>query len=465
MASPKLDAVNQFISATKKTFDLLRSAAQDVEEGVSQTEVMRRITRAQLDLVKAAHALSATPSDPEADKAAGAVLLERISRAVAVKTMGEWGAAADVAIENAGPDFADELSQEMKDWMEAVGPLEELGMEALSRSQEQAQEAMIEGFRRGAAQTPGVNLLIEEVVNGVRVREETVLGPEAGHEDSPELATGYLPTSKADALGVDDDRLDLVIERLNHAQGALMLGRHSLPIDAGPEDVRLAVAGRLLDEIERDLDITLALTGDLPAPIRDLTPQHFPALRAQLLMQHQRIISEGSVYSRAMRGDRPAAAMLRQFMILADMLSFAEPYYLRADQIPGSETGGGRQLPGDHSFLVWHDNPLPIGGDVHVIAWVFATDETGELYDAVHVISLHADGALEATWGNLRQGIGAPIARRVASSLRASDWQQAKPLRLPGKSNSVEWKKALVRSAARAKAGALHGLRTVAIAS
>lgn len=362
MASPKLDAVNQFISATKKTFDLLRSAAQDVEEGVSQTEVMRRITRAQLDLVKAAHALSATPSDPEADKAAGAVLLERISRAVAVKTMGEWGAAADVAIENAGPDFADELSQEMKDWMEAVGPLEELGMEALSRSQEQAQEAMIEGFRRGAAQTPGVNLLIEEVVNGVRVREETVLGPEAGHEDSPELATGYLPTSKADALGVDDDRLDLVIERLNHAQGALMLGRHSLPIDAGPEDVRLAVAGRLLDEIERDLDITLALTGDLPAPIRDLTPQHFPALRAQLLMQHQRIISEGSVYSRAMRGDRSAAAMLRQFMILADMLSFAEPYYLRADQIPGSETGGGRQLPGDHSFLVWHDNPLPIGG-------------------------------------------------------------------------------------------------------
>lgn len=110
MASPKLDAVNQFISATKKTFDLLRSAAQDVEEGVSQTEVMRRITRAQLDLVKAAHALSATPSDPEADKAAGAVLLERISRAVAVKTMGEWGAAADVAIENAGPDFADELA-------------------------------------------------------------------------------------------------------------------------------------------------------------------------------------------------------------------------------------------------------------------------------------------------------------------------------------------------------------------
>lgn len=91
-----------------------------------------------------------------------------------------------------------------------------------------------------------------------------MLGPEAGHEDSPELATGYLPTSKADALGVDDDRLDLVIERLNHAQGALMLGRHSLPIDAGPEDVRLAVAGRLLDEIERDLDITLALTGDLP---------------------------------------------------------------------------------------------------------------------------------------------------------------------------------------------------------
>lgn len=460
MTSLKLDAVNQMIGAVKGVRAALDAARQagDVRQ---QTESMRELIRAQREVVRAAQAVAAAPADPGEDKVVGAVLLSRIGQAVAVRPADDWEALGAAALTAADAN-ANPLPPVVTTWLEAVQPLEGLAVEAHSRAEQQGIDAMMEGFRRGAAATPGVNLHIEEVVNGQTVHEETVLGPRFGDEDGADSGTSYLTDSKAAVLGIDDDRLDVDVERVNRLQGGLVLQRHSLPADATPDQVRQAVATRLFRQMDRDFSVSIALTGDLPTPVQGLSTSAFPALRAQLLRQHQLVMTEGSIYSRAKQGDRSAKAMLDQFVILGDVLAAAEPYYLPVGQIEAVSAAAetARALPAESSFLVWHDDPLGVGGGVRVLAWVFMTDEAGTLYDLAHCITVLEDGVWEGSWCSLRSGTVAATVRSVAAALQSDGWRQAKRLRLGGEVDSPAWKRALIRSASRARSGGLHGLWT-----
>lgn len=83
----------------------------------------------------------------------------------------------------------------------------------------------------------------------------------------------------------------------------------------------------------------------------------------------------------------------------------------------------------------------------------------GNIQPAVHVIRTAPGGALETSWCSLRQGQASQMADQITSLLRGANWGTARHLRLPKPSGSKEWKKALVRSSARAKEGGLHVLQ------
>lgn len=458
MTNEKLDTVNELIAAARALRDHVRSLPESLRSGTSPNEVMRRDIGIRLDLIRAAQKVNATPSNSEANKVAGGMLLERIDTAVEAKSPREWEEVAHEAMSVVDEDSGEEITR----WMKESQSLVDLGHEALDRAEEQGHAAMLEGFRRAAEQTPGADFRITEVFDDQVIKDETIHGPRRGEEDTSALGTGRMEFSAQTTLGLDADMTSVEVERVIVRQSKLLLDRHSLDATVSSEDVRLTVVQKMIRQTQRDLAIA-DVTGDLPAPIRVLGTEHFPALRAQLLMQHYMVLMEGALFSRTQQGDRSAVAVMRQMVVIADMLASAEPYFLPRDRIGSAvENRPGTDLPSDSTFLVWHDGPVSIRDDINVLAWVFGTDERGELDDIAHVVMLHDDGKLEASWCSLSAGEAATTARAVAATLSARTWDKPKNLRLPGKVESREWKKALVRSSGRARRGGLHGLHTLA---
>lgn len=458
MASEKFETVNHFIAEARKLREMMLAIPESLKSGTSEVEVIKQDMSARLDLARAARAVMSAPHDPEADKIIGAVLLGRIDAAASTLSPDEWETAAAEAIAAAGQDNEDAVAK-MRAWMDATKPIASLGFEAMNRADEQSHEIMLEGFRRAAEQTPGSNFQITEIVGDTVVTNETILGPAPGSEDSDVHSVGRLSSSVGSILGIDDDRMETDISHLVQSQAPLVLARNNLVRHAQPDHVRIAVSDRLTSKTFHDLEV-VGVTGDLPSPIAELKKRHFPALRAQLMLQHNLPLTEGATYSRANRGDRSAQGILMQLVVLGDMLSSAKPYF-----VPASELGTQirdedlRPLPPEQSFLVWHDTAIHVGGGVDILAWLFATDGQGNIHPAVHTIRTVPGGALETSWCSLRHGQASEVADKIIRLLRGAAWNAARPLRLPKPSGGKEWKKALVRSSARAKEGALHGLQ------
>lgn len=149
-------------------------------------------------------------------------------------------------------------------WLDLTEPITSLAFEALQRAEQQNHDIMVEGFRRGAEQTPpGFNLKITEIVGDTVVSDETVLGPEAGFEDSDIHRVGRVSSSVESLLGIDDDRMETDISQLLQSQAPVVLGRNNLSSQAQPDDVRLTVCERLITKINHDLDVVGGVTGDL----------------------------------------------------------------------------------------------------------------------------------------------------------------------------------------------------------
>lgn len=455
MASEKFDAANALIAAARHLREVVQKRGEHIESGGSTDNVVRNALQAHLEMVRAACALRDAPADPEVEKAAGKLLLERIDRSVEVKSREEWEACAAAAIDVA-EQHGPEAEKMFKAWTDAADPVRDLGFELMARADQRGHEAMMEGARQAAEQTPGASFRATEIIGDQVVSDETIYGPAPGEEDAAETTTDRLSLSAQRILGLDDEQLNTDIERLRVLHSQLLVQRHGLDSSASLEDVRLTVAEKLRRLTQQDLWIT-DVTGDLSMPITPLGTQDFPAFRAQLLLNRMLVITEGSVHSRFTQGDRSAATQMVEFVFLAEMTATAKAYFLPTAQIgqKGSQNVQD-QLPAQSTFFVCHDTALPIGGDFHAIAWLFATDENGRLYDAAQVIRLDDDDAIEMSWCSLSEGEAAPTAQAVVETLSAGDWEKPKTLRLPGEAGSKEWKRALVRSAARAKNGALR---------
>ncbi|MCD4850784.1 hypothetical protein ACX800_22785 [Paenarthrobacter nitroguajacolicus] len=456
--SEKFETANHFISVARKLHKMMVEAPKSLENGMTIENVIRQDIGTRLELVLAARAVLLAPQDPEAEKIIGAVLLGRIDAAAGAHSPAEWETGAAAALDAVGQGGEDPDGK-MGIWLDLTEPITSLAFEALQRAEQQNHDIMVEGFRRGAEQTPGFNLKITEIVGDTVVSDETVLGPEAGFEDSDIHRVGRVSSSVESLLGIDDDRMETDISQLLQSQAPVVLGRNNLSSQAQPDDVRLTVCERLITKINHDLDV-VGVTGDLPSPIADLEKRHFPALRAQLLLQHNLPLTEGATYSRANRGDRSAQGILMQLVILGDMLSSAKPYFLPVSQLStavGDENL--RPLAPAQSFLVWHDTAVHIGDGVDVLAWLFATDAQGNIHPVVHAIRTAPGGVLETSWCSLRQGQASEVAGQIIRLLRGEAWDSARPLRLSKPWGSKSWMKDLVRSSARAKEGGLHGLQ------
>ncbi|MFT7712305.1 hypothetical protein ACMT9Y_15200 [Clavibacter tessellarius] len=184
MGHAKLDAANELINAVRGVRTAL-STAQHARTAQQEAEAMRAVTQAQRDVVRAAYAVADAPTDPESEKAIGKVLLSRLEQSVMARSRDQWDSLG-VAAMDAIQEGMKALPPEMKAWMLAVKPVDVVAAEAAARAAEQGVDTMLDGFRRGAAATPGMSLHIEEVVNGHVVRDETVLGPELGETDGSE---------------------------------------------------------------------------------------------------------------------------------------------------------------------------------------------------------------------------------------------------------------------------------------
>lgn len=431
-----------------------------LKSDTAEADWVRQHVATSLELVRAADAVRLAPHDPEAETSIGSVLLQRLETSVGRHPMKEWEDRASEVLATADNDPT--ITTKIRNWQEMAKPLLGLGFEALQRVEQQNHDIMIEGLRRGATQTPGSDLRITEIVGDTVVTDETVLGPEPGHEDSENHRLGMVSASAGAILGIDDDRMATDISHLINSQSNLVLLRNNLPASTSqPDRVRLAVYGRVISKIDYDLEVA-EISGDLPSPLENLTKSHFPALRGQMMFQHNMFLSEGSVASRAERGDPSAWSVLIQLVVLSDMLSSADPYFLPLDQVETPVRDEELQLlPPDHSFLVWHDTALHVGHDVDVLAWLFTSNENGTFHPVVHAIRTTPDGALETSWCSLRTGQGSVVANKIGRLLRGGNWNAARPLRLPKPAGSKKWKTAAVRSSARIKEGGLHGLRSL----
>lgn len=460
LSSEKFETMNHFISVTRKLHDMMVGIPESLKSGTTEEEVMRQDVAIRLEIVQAAQAVRLAPHDPEADTIIGSVLLQRIEASIGQHPIEEWEARAAEAIGASGEDS--NVAAKMNLWWETSQPIIDLGFEALQRVEQQQTDIMLEGIRRAAEQTPGFDLRITEVVGDTLVSDETVLGPEPGHEDSDGHRMGRVSSSAGTILGIDDDRMETDIAHLLQSQSELVLLRNNLPPSTiKPHTVRLAVCERVISKISHDLEV-VGVSGDLPSPMKNLNKSHFPALRAQLMLQHNMPLSEGSVLSRANRGDSSAWSVLMQLIVLSDMMSSADPYFLPGDQMETPVRNEDLQLlPPERSFLVWHDTALYVGDDVDVLAWLFITDKNGTFHPVVHVIRTTPDGALETSWCSLRTGQGSVIANKIGRLLCGGNWNTARPLRLPNPAGSKAWKTAAVRSSARIKEGGLHGLRSL----
>ncbi|MDQ0104454.1 hypothetical protein J2T10_004129 [Paenarthrobacter nicotinovorans] len=461
MASEKFETANHFISVARKLHEAMVAVPKSLENGLTIEDVIRQDIGTRLELALAARAVMLAPHDPEAEKIIGAVLLGRIDAAAAAHSPAELEASAAEALDAVGQGGEDPDGK-MGIWLDLTEPITTLAIEALRRAEQQNHDLMVEGLRRGAEQTPGFNLQITEIVGDTVVLDETVLGPESGYEDSDVHRVGRVASSVESILGIDDDRMETDVSHLLQGQAPLVLKRNNLAPHTQPEQVRLAVSERLYSKTLQDLEV-VGVTGDLPSPVADLEKRHFPALRAQLMLQHNFPLTEGATLSRANRGDHSAQGILMQLVILGDLLSSAKPYFLPGSQLRAEVRDEDlRPLPADQGFLVWHDTAVHIGEGVDILAWLFATDAQGGINPVVHVIRTVSGGALETSWCSLREGEGSQVADQITRLLRGAHWNTARPLRLPKPSGSKEWKKALVRSSARAKEGGLHGLQFLA---
>lgn len=461
MSSAKLDAFNEFIAAARQLREHVVNTPEALDSGTSAEEIIRRDMGIRLTMVHAARKVSTTPADSEADNVAGQMLLERICAAVEVRDDNEWDALAQAAIDSTDTDK--NVDQEhMTVWMDETALLAHLGSEALSRVEDQGIEAMLQGLREGAEQTPGMDFRFTETVDGQVIKDERVLGPNPGEEDTTKFGTGRLSRSRQAALGLDDDMTSVEVERVMVRESQNMLERHGLDQSASVTDMEAAVTARAYRELDRDFALA-EFTGAVPNPLRGLRTEHFPALRSNVIHAYYNAITQGSALSRARRGDQSAQSIIHEVIVLASMLVSAEPYYLPTAQINAAPTSADRRkLPANATLLVWHDDPVPVTTDVRVLTWMFSTDEHGSVDDIAQIVMVQDDGGLDSGWCSLKSGQAAKTASAVASTLTARRWDRAKKLRLPGSPGSSEWKKTLVRSATRARRGGVHRLHTLA---
>ncbi len=293
------------------------------------------------------------------------------------------------------------------------------------------------------------------------VSDETVLGPEAGFEDSDIHRVGRVSSSVESLLGIDDDRMETDISQLLQSQAPVVLGRNNLSSQAQPDDVRLTVCERLITKINHDLDVVGGHRRFAVPPNCRSGKTSLPGAPAQLLLQHNLPLTEGATYSRANRGgDRSAQGILMQLVILGDMLSSAKPYFLPVSQLSTAV--------GDENLRPWLQHSRSLFGMTQpftsAMAWTFLLGCSQRTPRAIFIqlftpSGLPPGGVLETSWCSLRQGQASEVAGQIIRLLRGEAWDSARPLRLSKPWGSKSWMKDLVRSSARAKEGGLHGLQ------
>lgn len=459
MSSATFDAINKLIATSRQHRQHVLGIPKNMEAGMTPNEVMRRDFELRRDLVHAAKEISSTAPDAEAEKAIGPMLLERIVTAVDTRTQAEWDALAQAALDLIELD--DEASHDATaTWMTESKPIVELADEAEQRAQDQGTAVMVEGMRQGVEKTPGFDLRFTEIVNGQVVTDEQMFGPTPGEEDSPEVGTGRLELSKQSLLGLDDDITHVEVERVIVRESKQLLERNGLKPTVSSTDVANTVSERVRCEALRDAALA-TITGEVPDPIEGLDTSHFPALRLSLLQTMYQILTSGSLHSRAERGDRSAQSTMHELIVIADMLVSSDPYFLPVNEIADGPADAPTALEPSRRFLVWHDEPLPVAGDLRVLTWLFSTNEQGRIDDIVRVVMVSGDRRLDDGWCSLTNGPASTVAQAVAATLTERSWDTTKRLRLPGEPNSREWTKELRKSKGRARRGGVHRVRTL----
>lgn len=135
---------------------------------------------------------------------------------------------------------------------EALRDLIETAVEAGSHLDGKVHEAMLERAVAEVRDTPGMEMRVTEVgPSDEIIRDEQVFGPERGLEGMP-VRDRRTPADVKSVLGLDTATTGAAWQSLCAEQGPAVLGLLGLGATADSEDVRLAMARRMLDRGSED---------------------------------------------------------------------------------------------------------------------------------------------------------------------------------------------------------------------
>lgn len=372
--SDGLDEINQILAAQRKVTEHFQALPEAAKGDVS--EAFKEMLTLQRGVVEACYIAAKADFSDETEEIIGRVWAQRLRNACAAEDTAKIDKLLTLAKHEM--DIQDPVHPNMGQFLTTIQPFLDLASEQVERASERHSEMMVEGFRRAAETTPGMKLRITEEVGDTLIKDEMVIGPEAGYEDT--MGMGRLSKERMEILGINTNAAQAHHERItrNYAKGII----HRYPkLNARTdfEEVVYTVAQRAFRVADSEFDKAIALT-EPPHDFVGMEPGHFSWLKGQLINGLTEPLTEGAYFSRSRQGDLQAKGVMQSVVVRLDSVLRSKPYFV-SSSLPANDQGArtGNVLPADEPIIVFHDQPYKLADGVEVLAWIMHTTDQGKL--------------------------------------------------------------------------------------
>lgn len=442
IVSDGLNEINEILAAHRARIEHFEEVAKNPRE--ANAETLSKANTLRMQVVEACYNAVRVPMSEETQEIAGRVWLQRLNNACADQTLEHLRE----LFETARTDLqgAQEVPASSDAFKDATELFVDLAAEAANKAQEQQSEAMLEGFRRFAENTPGTSLRITEDFGDTRLRDEHVIGPEPGHEDPK--GVGRMSKERMSVLGSDTNATQAHHSRIYERLGKDLVTQYRNLSSTSPfSEVVREVALRAIHVADKELDKAIAL----PEPPEDFVGMragHFSWLKGQMITGLNEPLIDGAHASRARQGDQQARAMIQTMAITQDSVVRAKGYYLPLGIDTKDRTAHVEStLPSNAPIIVFHDRPYELGAGIEVIAWLMHTTEDGQLEPVATAYIVEIDPV-----GNHGMDIGvASLETQAASIIRERveklAWHMPEQLKIHNKPGSRKWQRKIEENA------------------
>lgn len=434
--SDGLEEINQILAAQRKVTEHFQSLPEAIKGDSS--EAFNEMLTLQRAVVEACYIAAKQDFSEETEEIIGRVWAQRLRNACAAADTAKIDELLTLAKHEM--DVQDREHPNMGQYLATIQPFLDLANEQIERASERYSDMMMEGFRRAAETTPGMQLRITEEVGDTLIKDEMVIGPEAGHEDT--MGMGRLSKERMEILGIHTNAAQAHHNRITRNYAESIIHRYpKLNVRTDFDEVVYTVAQRAFRVADGEFDKAIALT-DPPHDFVGMKPGHFSWLKGQMIRGLTEPLTEGAYLSRSRQGDLQAKGVMQSVVVRLDSVLRAKPYFV-SSSLPadGQAAGAGSMLPADEPIIVFHDQPYKLADGVEVLAWIMHTTDQGRLEPVGTAYIVEEDPLGQRGFDMATVSLETEAGAKLKNYVESLTWEMPQQMMINNKPGSRKWQR------------------------